>query len=68
MLNHLSNKMIKKFDALNIPYNEAFIGVLFSGDMTITGGSGYYTHTLFLKITFISVPIPTSDSIYIVPS
>lgn len=36
LLNHLSNKMIKKFDALNIPYNEAFIGVLFSGDMTYT--------------------------------
>ena len=34
LLNHLSNKMIKKFDALHIPYNEAFVGVLFSGDMT----------------------------------
>ena len=36
LLNYLSNKMIKKFDSLNIPYNEAFIGVLFSGDMTLT--------------------------------
>jgi len=36
LLNHLSDKMIKKFDALDIPYNEAFVGVLFSGDMTYT--------------------------------
>ncbi len=34
LLNFLSNKMIKKFDKANIKYNDAFIGVLFSGDMT----------------------------------
>jgi len=36
LLNHLSNKMIKKFDKFGIKYNEAFVGVLFSGDMTCT--------------------------------
>jgi len=35
LLNFLSNKMIKKFDKLGIKYNDAFIGVLFSGDMTL---------------------------------
>ena len=34
LLNFLSNKMIKKFDKFKIKYNDAFIGVLFSGDMT----------------------------------
>jgi len=35
LLNFLANKMIKKFDKLGIRYNDAFIGVLFSGDMTV---------------------------------
>ena len=35
LLNNLSSKMIKKFDKANIKYNDAFIGVLFSGDMTL---------------------------------
>ena len=35
LLNFLSRKMIKKFDRANIKYNDAFIGVLFSGDMTL---------------------------------
>lgn len=35
LLNFLSNKMIAKFDKESIVYNEAFIGVLFSGDMTL---------------------------------
>ncbi len=35
LLNFLSSKMIKKFDKSRIQYNDAFIGVLFSGDMTI---------------------------------
>ncbi len=34
LLNFLADKMIKKFNKLNIKYNDAFIGVLFSGDMT----------------------------------
>lgn len=35
LLNFLANKMIKKFNKLGIKYNDAFIGVLFSGDMTL---------------------------------
>ena len=34
LLNFLAKKMIKKFDKHNIKYNDAFIGVLFSSDMT----------------------------------
>ncbi|NOX15716.1 MAG: ChbG/HpnK family deacetylase [Epsilonproteobacteria bacterium] len=34
LLNFLANKMIKKFNKLGIKYNDAFIGVLFSGDIT----------------------------------
>jgi len=35
LLNFLATKVIKKFDKENIKYNDAFIGVLFSGDMTL---------------------------------
>jgi len=35
LLNFLSDKMIQKFDKFGIKYNDAFIGVLFSGDMTL---------------------------------
>jgi len=35
LLNFLADKMIEKFDKKNIRYNDAFIGVLFSGDMTL---------------------------------
>jgi len=36
LLNHLSDRMIKKFEKAGIKYNDAFVGVLFSGDMTYT--------------------------------
>ncbi len=35
LLNFLADKMIKKFDKSKIKYNDAFVGVLFSGDMTL---------------------------------
>ncbi len=34
LLNFLADKMIKKLDKFDIKYNDAFIGVLFSGNMT----------------------------------
>ncbi len=35
LLNYLSKKMITKFDRRGINHNDAFIGVLFSGNMTL---------------------------------
>ena len=35
LLNHLSDKLIEKLDRAALPHNDAFIGVLFSGDMTL---------------------------------
>ena len=35
LLNHLSDRLVEKLDRAALPYNDAFIGVLFSGDMTL---------------------------------